>query len=143
MTLKCKDLEQYQAEQVASFLALNQMNQMAIYLNSWLHHLQRVSTDFHKTSAEILPIACSKILRNEQVFRYHLEQTCDLKQAREEDKMIEPADLRYVLKQFGFTYPSQSAFIEQICKNAQVHIEDLISRMKSIVKQYYGVATYA
>jgi hypothetical protein len=57
--------------------------------------------------------------------------------------MIEPADLRYVLKQFGFSYTNQNSFIERICKNVPVHIEDLISRMKSIVRDSYGMATYS
>lgn len=112
MTLKCRQVERDDAVKVANFLCLNQLNQMVVYLNSWLHHLQRVATSFHMPSTELLPIACSKVLRNEPVFRYHLEQTCDIRQAREEDKMIEPADLRYVLKQFGFSYTNQNAFIE-------------------------------
>jgi Ca2+-binding EF-hand superfamily protein len=72
-----------------------------------------------------------------------LEQACDIRQVRDEDKMIEPADLRYVLKQFGFSYTNQSLFIDQIAKNQPVHLEDLISRMKSTVKSTYGMATYA
>lgn len=52
----------------------------------------------------MIPIICSKLLRNEQVFRSYVESVARLKALREEQKFIELADLRQVLKKFGVGY---------------------------------------
>lgn len=93
-----------QIKKLSNFFALNQKNQSIIYLNSWLHHLRRVATAFHTPSKDILPVICSKLLRNEQVFRSYAEQTAELKGRREEEKVLEVADLRGVLLRFGVNY---------------------------------------
>ena len=79
---------------LANFLSLNQKNQTIIYQNSWLHHLRRVGTAFHIPSKDILPIICSKLMRNENVFRSYAESTAELKGKRDEEKIIVVADLR-------------------------------------------------
>lgn len=47
---------------------------------------------------------CSKLLRNEHVFRSYAESTAELKGRREDEKIIEVADLRQVLVKFGVNY---------------------------------------
>jgi hypothetical protein len=47
---------------------------------------------------------CSKLLNNENVFRSWVDTICLLKSKREEDKFIEQADLRSVLKKFCVNY---------------------------------------
>ena len=47
---------------------------------------------------------CSKLLRNENVFRSYIESTAELKGLREEEKLVEVADLRQVLAKFGLNY---------------------------------------
>jgi hypothetical protein len=73
-------------------------------LNAWLHHLKRVQTAFQVLDKKILPVICSKLLRNESVFRSYVDSTGELKGKREEDKIIDVADLRSVLHKFGVTY---------------------------------------
>jgi len=73
-------------------------------LNAWLHHLRRVSTAFHSPNKDILPVICSKLLRNEGILRSYMESTAELRGKREEEKVIEVADLRAVLMRFGVNY---------------------------------------
>jgi len=47
---------------------------------------------------------CSKLLRNENVFRSYIESTAELKGLREEEKLVEVADLRQVLAKFGLNF---------------------------------------
>jgi len=66
----CLRLEQINATNVtsdmirrlANYLSLNQKNKSVIYLNTWLHHLKRVSTAFNIPMKEALPAICSKLL---------------------------------------------------------------------------------
>ena len=78
-----------------------------IFLNSWLHHLQRVQTAFNIPDKNVLPIICAKLLNNEVVFRSWVDTICQIKTKRDEDKFIEQADLRSVLKKFGVNYINQ------------------------------------
>ena len=119
---------------LSNFLSLNQKNQTVVYLNSWLHHLRRVSTAFHVPNKEILPVISSKLLRNEIVFRSYAESTAELKGKREEEKLIEVADLRAVLMRFGVNYLNQDVFVNEFTRNMPTHIEDLITRMKNCIK---------
>ena len=66
--------------------------------------MRRVQTAFHQPSKDILPVICSKLLRNENVFRSYAESTADLKGRREDEKIIDVADLRQVLFKFGVNY---------------------------------------
>ena len=106
-----------------------------------MHHLRRVSSSFHVPNKAILPVICSKLLRNESVFRSYVESTAELKGLREEEKLIEIADLRQVLHKFGVNYLNQDVFINEFTRNEKVHIEDLVTRMKSCVQQAYNMAT--
>jgi hypothetical protein len=81
-------------KRLSNFLCLNQKNNSIIYLNAWLHHLRRVSTQFQEPDKKILPVICSKLLRNENVFRSYIDSTAELKHKRDEDKIIEVPDLR-------------------------------------------------
>ena len=47
---------------LGNYLCLNQKNKSLIYLNTWLHHLKRVSTAFNVPNRETLPAICSKLL---------------------------------------------------------------------------------
>lgn len=80
-----------------------------------------------------MPVICSKLLRNESVFRSYVESTADLKGRREEEKMLEIADLRQVLQKFGVNYINQDFFVNEFTRNEKIHIEDLITRMKNCV----------
>ena len=108
----CKRLEMVNATNVtqdmirrlANYLSLNQKNKSVIYLNTWLHHLKRVSTAFNVPMKTILPAICSKMLQNETVFRSLVDTVGLLKQKRDEEKFIDLADLRTVLKKFGVNY---------------------------------------
>ena len=53
---------------------------------------------------ETLPAICSKLLSNETVFRGLVDTVGLLKQKRDEEKFIDLADLRTVLKKFGVNY---------------------------------------
>lgn len=92
---------------LANYLSLNQKNQSIIFLNSWLHHLQRVQTAFNIPDKNVLPIICAKLLNNEVVFKSWVDTICQIKTKRDEDKFIEQADLRSVLKKFGVNYINQ------------------------------------
>ena len=93
----CKRLEMVNATNVtpemirrlANYLSLNQKNKSVIYLNTWLHHLKRVSTAFNVPMKEILPAICSKMLQNETVFRSLVDTVGLLKQKRDEEKFID------------------------------------------------------
>ena len=76
----------------------------------------------------------SKLLRNEIVFRSYAESTAELKGKREEEKLIEVADLRAVLMRFGVNYLNQDVFVNEFTRNMPTHIEDLITRMKNCIK---------
>lgn len=129
-----------QIQKLANFLSLNQKNQTIVYLNAWLHHLRRVGTAFHIPSKDILPVICSKLLRNEQVFRSYAESTAELKGRREDEKIIDVADLRQVLVKFGVNYINQDIFVNEFTRNHPAHLEDLITRMKNCVKQAYSMS---
>jgi hypothetical protein len=45
------------------------------------------------------------------------------------------------LHKFGVNYINQDTFVNEFTKNEKVHIEDLITRMKSCVQQAYNMAT--
>jgi hypothetical protein len=121
-------------KKLAYFLSLNQKNQTIVYLNAWLHHLRRVQTAFHVPNKEILPVICSKLLRNEAVFRSYAESTAELKGKREDQKIIDVADLRQVLLRFGVNYINQDIFVNEFTRNQSTHLEDLITRMKNSVR---------
>ena len=118
-------------------MALNQNNKTIIYLNSWLHHLRRANTDFQEADKRVLPLICSKLLKNETVFRSWLESDGLLRRQREEEKFIQLADLKVVLTKFGVNYINQEEFLKEFTKGNQVHIEDLITRVKSFVRRHY------
>jgi hypothetical protein len=82
-----------------------------------LHHLRRVSTAFHASNKEILPVICSKLLRNEAVFRSYADSTAELRGKRDEEKFIEVADLRAVLLKFGVNYLNQDVFVNEFTRN--------------------------
>jgi hypothetical protein len=75
-----------------------------IYLNTWLHHLKRNSTQFQQPDKSVLPIICSKLLKNEPAFKSLVESIGMLKTKREEEKFVELAVIRQVLKKFGISY---------------------------------------
>lgn len=133
-SLKAYNVAPEQIQKLANFLSLNQKNQTIVYLNAWLHHLRRVGTSFHIPSKEILPVICSKLLRNETVFRSYAESTAELKGRRDDEKIIEVADLRQVLVKFGVNYINQDIFVNEFTRNQPAHLEDLITRMKNCVK---------
>jgi len=92
----CRRIESLNAQHVtpekilrlATFLSLNQKNETIIYLNSWLHHLRRATTAFQEADRKVLPLICSKLLRNERVFRSWLESCGHIRGQREEEKFI-------------------------------------------------------
>lgn len=122
---------------LANYLSLNQKNQSVIYLNTWMHHLRRINTSFQVPDRAVLPIICSKLLKNESIFRSYVESIGLLKQKREEDKFCEQADLRQVLRKFGISYINQGLFLHEFTKGSSVHLTDLIARMKACVKTHY------
>ena len=61
-----------------------------------------------------------------------------LKQKRDEEKFIDLADLRTVLKKFGVNYNNQNMFLNSFTKGVKVHIEDLVTLMKACVQKQYG-----
>ena len=99
-----------------------------------------MGTAFHIPSKDILPVICSKLLRNEQVFRSYAESIAELKGRREDEKIIEVADLRQVLVKFGVNYINQDIFVNEFTRNQPAHLEDLITRMKNCVKQAYSLS---
>jgi len=132
--LQARNVAADQIRKLANFLALNQKNQSVVYLNAWLHHLRRVSTAFHSPDRSILPVICSKLLRNETVFRSYVESAGELRGKREEEKVIEVADLRAVLMRYGINYLNQDVFVNEFTRNMPTHLEDLLARMKNSIK---------
>jgi Ca2+-binding EF-hand superfamily protein len=122
---------------LATFLALNQQNQTIIHLSSWLHHLRRANTAFQEADRKVLPLICAKLLRNERVFRSWLESCGHVRGKREEEKFIQQADLRSVLAKFGVSYINQEMFLKEFSKGDQVHVEDLVTRVKAMTRQHY------
>ena len=142
----CQRLEQLNATNVtpdmirrlANYLSLNEKNKQLIYLSTWQHHIKRVSTAFNVPQQAILPAICSKMLQNETVFRSMVDTIGLLKQKRDEEKFIDLADLRTVLKKFGVNYNNQNMFLNSFTKGVKVHIEDLVTLMKACVQKQYG-----
>ena len=143
----CARLEQVNATNVtpdmirrlANYLSLNQKNKSVIYLNTWLHHLKRVSTAFNEPNLDVLPAICSKLLQNETFFRSIVDTIGLLKQKREDEKVIDMADLRTVLKKFGVNYINQTMFLtEFVPEGVPIHIERLITRMRANQMKHYG-----
>ena len=85
----------------------------------------------------VLPLICSKLLKNEKVFRSWLESCGHIRGSREEEKFIQLADLRQVLTKFGVSYINQDLFLKECTKGEQVHIEDLITRVKAVTSKHY------
>ena len=139
--MQARSVTSDQTRRLANYLALNQKNTHVVYLNAWLHHLRRVQTAFHNPDKQILPVICSKLLRNETVFRSYVESTAELRGRREEEKVVEVPDLRQVLLKFGVNYINQDLFVSEFSRSDSVHIEDLITRMKNCVQQAYNVVT--
>jgi len=81
---------------------------------------------------------CSKLLNNETVFRSWVDTICLLKSKREEDKFIEQADLRQVLKKFGVNYINQDMFLNEFTRGVSIHIDDLITLMKRCITAAYS-----
>jgi len=54
-----------------------------------MHHLRRINTQFQVADRGVLPIICSKLLKNESIFRSLIESIGLLKQKREEEKFCE------------------------------------------------------
>lgn len=135
--LKATNVTEDRIRRLANYLSLNQKNQSIIYLNSWLHHLRRVQTAFNIPDRNVLPIICAKLLNNEVVFRSWVDTICQFKQKREEDKFIEQADLRQVLKKFGVHYINQNLFLNEFTRGP-VHIDDLITLMKRCISSMYA-----
>jgi hypothetical protein len=100
-----------------------------------------VATAFHVPSKDILPVICSKLMRNENVFRSYAESTAELKGKRDNEKIICVADLRQVLAKFGLNYLNQDIFVNEFTRNQPCHLEDLITRMKNCVRQAYNQST--
>ena len=42
-----------------------------------------------------------------------------------------------MLSKFGVSYINQDLFLKECTKGDQVHIEDLITRVKSVTRQHY------
>ena len=80
---------------------------------------------------------CAKLLRNERVFRSWLESCGHIRGKREEEKFIQQADLRSVLAKFGVSYINQDMFLREFTKGEQVHIEDLVTRVKAMTRKHY------
>ncbi len=96
-----------------------------------MHHLRRINTQFQVPDHSVLPVICSKLLKNESIFRSYIDSIGLLKSKREEDKFVEQADLRQVLKKFGISYINQGLFLQEFTKGSSVHVTDLIARMKA------------
>jgi Ca2+-binding EF-hand superfamily protein len=71
------------------------------------------------------------------IFRSWVDTICQFKQKREEDKFIEQADLRQVLKKFGVHYINQNLFLNEFTRGP-VHIDDLITLMKRCISSMYA-----
>jgi hypothetical protein len=108
-----------------------------------MHHLRRTSTAFHIAEKDILPVICSKLLRNEAVLRSNLDTIGMIKNHREQDKFIELADLKSVLQKYNLTYINQCLFLQEFTRKGSVHVEDLIVRMKACVRDYYSAEKQA
>ena len=80
---------------------------------------------------------CSKLLKNERVFRSWLESCGHIRGKREEEKFIQLADLRQVLTKFGVSYVNQDMFLKEFSRGDTVHVEDLVTRVKSYARQFY------
>ena len=104
LQLNAQGLNPDKITRLANYLSLNQKDKKVIYLNTWLHHLRRISTQFQMPDKTVLPIICSKLLKNESIFKSLVESIGLIKQNREEEKFVELADLRQVLRKFGISY---------------------------------------
>jgi hypothetical protein len=103
-----------------------------------MHHLRRTSTAFHIADRDMLPVICSKLLRNEAVLRSNLDTIGMIKNHREQEKFIDLADLKSVLHKYNLTYINQCLFLQEFTHKGSVHVEDLITRMKTCVRDYYS-----
>lgn len=139
--LNAQGLNPDKITRLANYLSLNQKDKKVIYLNTWLHHLRRISTQFQVPDKTVLPIICSKLLKNESIFKSLVESIGLIKQNREEEKFVGLADLRQVLRKFGISYVNQGLFLQEFTKSTSVHLQDLIARMKACVKAHYNSAT--
>jgi len=45
--------------------------------------------------------------------------------------------LRQVLKKFGLSYINQDIFLKTYTRGEQIHVEDLIGRLKSVAHRHY------
>ena len=123
---------------LATFLALNQKNESVIYLNAWLHHLRRADTAFHEADREVIPLICTKLMRNEKVLRSWLESCGHLKSVRVDYlKVIQIPDLRQVLSKFGVSSINQDMFIKEFTKGEAAQVEELIEAIKSRARKFY------
>jgi len=130
-SLHLKNVSAIEIRKLASFLSLNQRNESVIYLNCWLHHLKRVGSQFHKPDERVMPIMCSKLLRNRTVFRSLVESTSGIRSKVDAEKVVEPADLRQVLTKFGISLINQDVFITEISGNRPIHIDDLMTNVEN------------
>jgi hypothetical protein len=104
MKLNAQNVNEQKIRRLANYLSQNEKNKSVVYLNSWLHHIRRVQGAFHiKANEDVLPSICSLILQNETYFR-SLCDTAGLKNKVEEQKNIDIADLKSVLKKYNINY---------------------------------------
>lgn len=135
--LNAQHITPERVRRLATFLALNQMNQTLIYLSSWLHHLRRASTAFQEADRRVLPLICAKLIKNERLFRSWLDSCGHIRGKRDEEKFICLADLRSVLSKFCVSYINQEMFLKEFAKTEQVHAEDLIARVKHLARKHF------
>ena len=54
-------------------------------------------------------------------------------------KVVEINDLKAVLSKWNLTHVNQCMFLEEFTRRGEVHVDDMIERMKDMVRKYYAV----
>lgn len=92
--------------------------------------MRRVGTEFHAANEDMMPIICSKLLTNKSVFISFVESTAQVKQKPDDQKLVDLASLRQVLRKFGISYINQGMFLNKICEGSPKILSDIICKME-------------
>lgn len=78
----------------------------------------------------MLPIICSKLLSNKHLFVKVCEEVGDFGlTTREQEKILQLADVRSVLTRFNISHAHADRFLVEVCRSTSIHLDDLMAKL--------------
>ncbi len=132
-SLGLPEVPEHEAAKLANFLAINAGNKQVVQLEHFLHYLKRVQSASEPSvlsGRRVLPIICSKLLGNKHLFIKVCEEVGDFSlTTREEEKVLQLADVRSILFRFNVSQAHTDRFLLEICRSQSIHMDDLLAKV--------------